>query len=297
MTKQKPIATPSRTNEILDQYGLSAKKSLGQNFIMEPQILSDMLDVANVTAKSSVLEIGPGIGALTEALLSRARDVLAIELDQRMLPVLEGELGQEPHFHLVHGDVLKLPLKALVEEHLPRAEELLVVANLPYYITTPILFALLESDLPIDRLALLMQKEVAERLTAAPKTKAYGSLTLALAYYCHCELALKVPKTVFKPRPNVDSAVVLLTKRQEAPVRVQDEDLFKAVIRASFQQRRKTLWNNLRAYFGRGEAVLDRLEAALKAAKLNKQVRAEALTLQEFAALANALSQEDFTVY
>lgn len=283
----KAIATPSRTNEILDRYGLAAKKSLGQNFMMEPQILRDMVALAGIDQNTNVIEIGPGIGALTEFLLRRAQGVLAYELDDRLIPVLEQELGQYPNFYLKHEDILAANLKEDMGQ-LPDSEQLVVCANLPYYITTPILFHLLASELLIDRFALLMQKEVAERLSAKPGTKAYGSLTIAIDYYCTSRIALKVPRTVFKPRPRVDSCVLLLERREEPPIHLHDEGQFQALLRAAFSKRRKTLWNNLRMALGE----VGDLEMALAAAGISPNVRAERLTIQEFGALSNALLEK-----
>lgn len=289
--KKKLIATPSRTNEILKRYQLEAKKSLGQNFLMEPQVLADMVATGEIDQETNVIEIGPGIGALTEVLAQEAKEVLAFELDQRLLPVLANELADYDNIHVRHADILEVDIKATVSQYFPADERLLVVANLPYYITTPIIFKLLESGLRFDGFVLMMQKEVAERLTASPNSKAYGSLTIAIDYYCEAEIAFTVPRTVFKPRPNVDSAILYLKRRPEAKLSVQDEDFFFRLVRASFKQRRKTLWNNLRQFFGKDPQVLSRVEEALDQAGIDPKRRAETLTIEEFARLSDALVQ------
>ncbi|MDK6369072.1 16S rRNA (adenine(1518)-N(6)/adenine(1519)-N(6))-dimethyltransferase RsmA [Aerococcus sp. UMB9870] len=289
--KKKLIATPSRTNEILKRYQLEAKKSLGQNFLMEPQVLADMVATGEIDQETNVIEIGPGIGALTEVLAQEAKEVLAFELDQRLLPVLANELADYDNIHIHHADILEVDIKATVSQYFSADERLLVVANLPYYITTPIIFKLLESGLRFDGFVLMMQKEVAERLTASPNSKAYGSLTIAIDYYCEAEIAFTVPRTVFKPRPNVDSAILYLKRRPEAKLSVQDEDFFFRLVRASFKQRRKTLWNNLRQFFGKDPQVLSRVEEALDQAGIDPKRRAETLTIEEFARLSDALVQ------
>ncbi|AMB93746.1 16S rRNA (adenine(1518)-N(6)/adenine(1519)-N(6))-dimethyltransferase RsmA [Aerococcus sanguinicola] len=289
--KKKLIATPSRTNEILKRYHLEAKKSLGQNFLMEPQVLADMVATGEIDKATNVIEIGPGIGALTEVLAQEGKEVLAFELDQRLLPVLANELSDYDNIHVLHADILEVDIAETVSQYFSADDRLLVVANLPYYITTPIIFKLLESGLRFDGFVLMMQKEVAERLTAAPHSKAYGSLTIAIDYYCEAEIAFTVPRTVFKPRPNVDSAILYLKRRPQAKVSVQDEDFFFRLVRASFKQRRKTLWNNLRQFFGKDPQVLGRVEEALAQAEIDPKRRAETLSIEEFARLSDALNE------
>lgn len=289
---KKWIATPSRTNAILKAYHLDAKKSLGQNFLMEPQILQDMLTAAAVDKTTDVIEIGPGIGALTEFLAEYGRRVLTYELDQRLLAVLETELATYPNVTVKHQDILTANVTADIQAHFPDSERLAVVANLPYYITTPILFHLLEATDQIDTYALMMQLEVAERLTANPGTKAYGAVSVAVQYYCDATIAQRVPRTVFKPRPNVDSAVLVLQRLPQPRVQVTDESLFFAVVRGSFQHRRKTLWNNLRSLFGKAPAVQEALHAVLAAVAIAENRRAETLTMQEFADLVNAIAAD-----
>ncbi|RPA60785.1 16S rRNA (adenine(1518)-N(6)/adenine(1519)-N(6))-dimethyltransferase RsmA [Aerococcus agrisoli] len=290
----KYIATPSRTGEILKKFHLDAKKSLGQNFLTEPQILQHMIDVAGVDQDTNAIEIGPGIGALTEFLAINAKEVLAFEIDQRLLPVLADTLAQYDNVTVKHQDILEADLNAEIAKMGP-ADKTVVVANLPYYITTPIIFNLLEASVQFDKFILMMQKEVAERLTAAPGSKAYGSLSVAIQYYCDAEIAFTVPRTVFNPQPNVDSAILALTKLDTPRIQVIDEAFFFRLVRASFKQRRKTLWNNLRAAFGKEEDTVEKMTAALDEAGLDPKQRAETLTIEDFGKLADALFQKEIT--
>ena len=241
----KDIATPIRTQEILKKYGFSFKKSLGQNFLIDPNILRNIVSHANLTENSGAIEVGPGIGALTEHLARAAKKVVSFEIDQRLLPVLEDTLSPYDNVKIIHSDILKADVPAVIAEEMPGIEDIMVVANLPYYVTTPILMKLLNDRLPIRGFVVMMQKEVADRITAKPGTKAYGSLSIAIQYYCTAEVAMVVPKTVFMPQPNVDSAVIRLIRHEKPPVEVIDEDFLFEVSRASFAQRRKTILNNL----------------------------------------------------
>lgn len=285
---EKWISTPSRTNEILDQYGLKAKKSLGQNFLIEPQILKSMMTIGEVDKATDVIEIGPGIGALTEFLGTYGRRVLSYELDDRMLEVLSDQLGEFDNITIKHQDILKADLKKDVLETFPDSKRLIVVANLPYYITTPILFELLESDLPISAYVLMMQMEVAERLTAQTGDKAYGSLSIATAYYGRATIEKKVPKTVFKPRPNVDSSILLLKRREEPLVQVKNEKAFFKLVRAAFAHRRKTLGNNLKYFFKNKREDLEKVREILDTIGIEDKRRGETLTIDEFAKMSNA---------
>lgn len=287
----KYIATPSRTGAILKKYKLDAKKSLGQNFLTEPQILQHMIDVAGVDDQTNAIEIGPGIGALTEFLAINAKEVMAFEIDQRLLPVLADTLSEYDNVTVKHQDILEADLNNLMTT-MGEAERTVVVANLPYYITTPIIFNLLEASIQFDQFVLMMQKEVAERLTAAPGTKAYGSLSVAIQYYCDAEIAFKVPRTVFNPQPNVDSAILALTKLDQPRIQVENEAFFFNLVRACFKQRRKTLWNNLRAAFGKEEETVNMLTEALEIAEIDPKQRAETLHIEEFGKLADAIHQK-----
>lgn len=285
----KDIATPVRTKEILQKYGFSFKKSLGQNFLIDPNILRNIVSHAHLTDNSGAIEVGPGIGALTEHLARGAKKVVSFEIDQRLLPVLEDTLSPYDNVKIVHSDILKADVEAVIAEEMPDIDDIMVVANLPYYVTTPILMKLLNDRLPIRGFVVMMQKEVADRITAKPGTKEYGSLSIAIQYYCTADIAMIVPKTVFMPQPNVDSAVLRLIKHEKPPVDVIDEDFLFVVTRASFVQRRKTILNNLQAALPNGKAKKDEILAALEAADVDPKRRGETLSIQEFGALADAL--------
>ncbi|MBS4749904.1 16S rRNA (adenine(1518)-N(6)/adenine(1519)-N(6))-dimethyltransferase RsmA [Carnobacteriaceae bacterium zg-ZUI78] len=290
MDKKKDIATPTRTADILKKYGLFMKKSLGQNFLIEPNILTRIVDVAEIDEDTNVIEVGPGIGALTERLARVANHVLAFEIDDRLIPILSDTLSEYHNVTVLHQDILKANLNTSVIEHLNMSKKLSVVANLPYYITTPIIMRFLEADLQIDTFVMMMQKEVAERMTAKVGTKAYGSLTIAIQYYMMSEIAFIVPKTVFSPQPNVDSAILKLTRRQQPLVNVTDEAFFFDLIKSAFVQRRKTLWNNLQHRFGKTETIKEWLMTSLSQANIEPSVRAEALSIEQFATLANIMA-------
>ena len=286
---QKDIATPRRTKEIMDRYGLSVKKSLGQNFLIEPNILTKMLESAGVDKDTNVIEIGPGIGALTERLARAAKEVLAFEIDGRLIPILDETLAPYDNVEVIHSDILDVDLRTVINEHFNVDERLLVVANLPYYITTPIIMNLLESQLPIDGFAMMMQKEVAQRMTAEPNTKAYGSLTIAIQYWCKARIGFIVPKTVFNPQPRIDSAILILERREQPLVTVTEESHFFPLIRHSFVQRRKTLWNNLIKVYATTPEAKETLREALAEAGIEPSRRAESLSIEDFAALSNAM--------
>lgn len=285
----KDIATPIRTKEILNKYGFSFKKSLGQNFLIDPNILRNIVSHANLTEESGAIEVGPGIGALTEHLARAAKKVVSFEIDQRLLPVLEDTLSPYDNVKIVHSDILKADVVKVIEEEMPGIQDIMVVANLPYYVTTPILMKLLNDRLPIRGFVVMMQKEVADRITAKPGTKEYGSLSIAIQYYCTAEVAMIVPKTVFMPQPNVDSAVIRLIKHDKPPVTVINEDFLFEVTRASFAQRRKTILNNLQAGLQDGKKKKDLIVAALEASGVEPTRRGETLTIEEFGRLADAL--------
>lgn len=289
MTNHKDIATPIRTKEILKKYGFSVKKSLGQNFIIDTNILSNIVEAAGLNKETNVVEVGPGIGALTEHLARASKEVIAFEIDDRLLPVLADTLSPYDNVSIIHQDVLQANLKEVLTEKVDLAEPLMVVANLPYYITTPIVMYFLESVVRIDALVIMMQKEVAERITAAPGSKAYGSLTIAVQYHMDAEIAFIVPKTVFMPQPNVDSAIIKLTRRTTPSVEVMDEKVFFELTRAAFVQRRKTLWNNLLGKYGKEEAMKEKLIQALDYAGINPKRRGETLSLTEFGKLADGI--------
>ncbi|GAB2719044.1 16S rRNA (adenine(1518)-N(6)/adenine(1519)-N(6))-dimethyltransferase RsmA [Paenibacillus thermoaerophilus] len=285
------IAAPSRTHGILKKYGLSAKKSLGQNFLTDLNILRKIAEAAELGPEDGALEIGPGLGALTEHLARKAGRVAAVELDDRLLPVLRETLAPYPQVRVIHGDVLKLDLARLWEECFADCHSVSVAANLPYYITTPILMKLIESGLPFRHIVVMIQKEVADRIAARPGSKDYGSLSVAIQFYCETETVTRVPPSVFVPQPNVESAVIRLTRRAEPAVRVSDEAWFFRVVQASFAQRRKTLANNLLGVFmPKGERA--RLEALLAEVGIAPGRRGETLSMDEFARLSERLKAE-----
>jgi 16S rRNA (adenine1518-N6/adenine1519-N6)-dimethyltransferase len=285
----KDIATPRRTREILDQYGFSFKKSLGQNFLIDTNILRKIVDAAEISAETGAIEIGPGIGALTEQLARRAKKVVAFEIDQRLLPILADTLSPYENVRIIHQDVLKADIHQVITDEFTNVTDIMVVANLPYYVTTPIIMKLLTDRLPIRGMVVMLQKEVADRLAAKPGTKDYGSLSIAVQYYTEAEVVMTVPRTVFIPQPNVDSAVIRLTKRKQPPVGVNDEAFFFQVVRASFAQRRKTILNNLVNNLPNGKTLKEQIEHALANASIDPRRRGETLTMEEFAALSNVL--------
>jgi 16S rRNA (adenine1518-N6/adenine1519-N6)-dimethyltransferase len=285
----KDIATPGRTREILEKYGFSFKKSLGQNFLIDTNILRKIVDFAELSEETGAIEIGPGIGALTEQLARRAKKVVAFEIDKRLLPILADTLSPYGNVRIIHQDVLKADIHRVIAEEFTDVADIMVVANLPYYVTTPIIMKLLTDRLPIRGIVVMLQKEVADRISAKPGTKDYGSLSIAIQYYTEAETVMTVPRTVFIPQPNVDSAVIRLKKRQQPPVDVEDESFFFQVVRASFAQRRKTILNNLVNNLPNGKAMKEQIERVLTETDIDPRRRGETLTMEEFAALSNAL--------
>ena len=286
------IADHSVTRAILERHGFTFKKSFGQNFLTDTNILQKIVDTAEIDKKVNVIEIGPGIGALTEFLAGSAAEVMAFEIDDRLVPILADTLRDFDNVTVVNQDILKVDLAQYIAEFKNPDLPIKVVANLPYYITTPILMHLIESGIPFSEFVVMMQREVADRISAQPNTKAYGSLSIAVQYYMTAKVAFVVPRTVFVPAPNVDSAILKMVRRDQPTVAVQDEKFFFKVSKASFVHRRKTLWNNLTSYFGKSEATKGKLTAALERAALSPSVRGEAPSLEEFAPLADALKSE-----
>lgn len=286
----KDIATPIRTKMILEKYGFSFKKSLGQNFLIDTNILNRIIDFAELDKeKSGAIEIGPGIGALTEQLAKSSKKVVAYEIDQRLLPILQDTLSPYEHVKIIHQDILKANVSEALEQEFTGIEDVMVVANLPYYVTTPIIMKLLEEQLPIRGIVCMLQKEVADRISAKPGTKEYGSLSIAIQYYTVAETVMIVPKTVFIPQPNVDSAVIRLTKRKKPIVEVKDEKFFFTVTRASFAQRRKTIQNNLMSQLPNGKEKKSYILDALDRSGIDPQRRGETLSIQEFGKLSDEL--------
>ena len=283
------IADYSVTKAVLERHGFTFKKSFGQNFLTDTNILQKIVDTAEIDDQVNVIEIGPGIGALTEFLAERAAQVMAFEIDHRLVPILADTLRDFDNVIVVNEDILKVDLAQHIQNFKNPDLPIKVVANLPYYITTPILMHLIESGIPFSEFVVMMQKEVADRISAKPNTKAYGSLSIAVQYYMTAKVAFIVPRTVFVPAPNVDSAILKMVRRPEPAVAVEDEKFFFKVSKASFTHRRKTLWNNLTGYFGKTDEIKDKLTKALDQAGLSPSVRGEALGLEEFASLADAL--------
>ncbi|MCY7137298.1 16S rRNA (adenine(1518)-N(6)/adenine(1519)-N(6))-dimethyltransferase RsmA [Streptococcus gordonii] len=286
------IADHSVTRAILERHGFTFKKSFGQNFLTDTNILQKIVDTAEIDKNVNVIEIGPGIGALTEFLAENAAEVMAFEIDDRLVPILADTLRDFDNVTVVNQDILKVDLAQYIAEFKNPDLPIKVVANLPYYITTPILMHLIESGIPFSEFVVMMQKEVADRISAQPNTKAYGSLSIAVQYYMTAKVAFIVPRTVFVPAPNVDSAILKMVRREQPAVEVQDEKFFFKVTKTSFVHRRKTLWNNLTSYFGKSEEVKTKLERALEKADLAANVRGEALDLAAFARLSDALKSE-----
>lgn len=284
------IATPSKTKQILEKHRFSFKKSLGQNFIIDTNILKRMIEEAGIDKSCNVIEIGPGIGSLTEQLAIYANKVISFEIDERLRPILSSTLKDYANVNIIYEDILKANINQIIQDHFEENEHIRVVANLPYYITTPILMKLLQANLPISSITVMIQKEVAERMSASSGTKAYGSLSIAVQYYTEAKVTMDVPKTVFIPQPNVTSSVLHLSLRENPPVSVQNEELFFSIVRASFQQRRKTLRNNLKSYF-KEQYNNDELNAIFDQAHIDSSRRGESLSLDEFARLANAFNK------
>lgn len=288
---EKKIATPSVTRNLMQAHTIRAKKSLGQNFIIEPQVIDNIVTAAGCDKQDLVLEIGPGLGSLTQALSNTAGQVIALEIDQSLIPALEQSLAACANVQLLHADAMTADLSRILAEAYQASPNLrpdfMAVANLPYYITTPLLLRFLQQpDLPWRRLVFMVQKELAERMQAAPGSKDYGALSLAVQYRAQARLAFSVPPSVFLPRPKVASAVIVLERLAAPSVQPVDEDLFFAVIRAGFNQRRKTLPNSLSSVL---QLPKEQVNAALAAAGIAPERRAETLTMAEFARLADEI--------
>ena len=289
MSNSMPIASPVRTQAIVNRYFMHAKKNLGQNFLVDLPTIKGIVEAADIQRGDQVIEIGPGIGALTEQLAKAAHQVLALEIDDRLLPVLKETLAPYPNVEVIHQDILKANLKELIAEHFDGQHRLKIVANLPYYITTPIIMHLLATELAFDQIVVMMQKEVANRLAAQPGSKDYGSLSIGVQYEMDCHVAFIVPKTVFVPQPKVDSAIISLTKKKAKEYQPKDERFFHQLVRGAFMHRRKSLWNNLQGLYGKQAEVKEKLSQALAQAEIEPSVRAERLTIADFVRLADCL--------
>ena len=281
------LGNPQNTIAVLQKYGFQFSKKFGQNFLIDPHVLDKIVRAADVTEDDFVLEIGPGIGTLTQYLAEAAREVVAVEIDRSLLPILEDTLQAYDNVTVINDDILKVDLNRLAEEK-NGGRPMKIVANLPYYITTPILMSLFEKHVPMENVTVMVQKEVAERMQAGPGTKDYGALSLAVQYYAEPYIAAYVPQNCFIPRPNVGSAVIRLTCYEKPPIQVKDEGLMFRLIRASFNQRRKTLVNGLKNGAGL-PYTKEQIQEAIEAIGLSASVRGETLTLEQFAALADQL--------
>ena len=280
------LGSPSATKEIINKYSFAFQKKFGQNFLIDSNILESIVSAADITKDDFVLEIGPGIGTMTQYLCEAARQVVAVEIDKMLIPILKDTLSEYDNVEVINQDVLKLDIKALAQEK-NNGKPIKVVANLPYYITTPIIMGLFESKVPIESITIMVQKEVADRMQTGPGSKDYGALSLAVQYYADAKVQLNVSASCFMPRPNVDSAVIKLTAH-EKPVVDVDETLMFKVIRASFNQRRKTLVNGLKNS-SELDYTKEEIVQAIKAIGKEENIRGEKLTLEEFAALSNSL--------
>lgn len=281
------LGIPQNTIAVLQKYHFVFQKKYGQNFLIDPHVLEKIVYAARITKEDCVLEIGPGIGTMTQYLAESAREVVAVEIDRALIPILEDTLSAYDNVTVINEDIMKVDIQRLVQER-NQGRPIKVVANLPYYITTPIIMNLLEKNVPLQSITIMVQKEVAERMQVGPGTKDYGALSLAVQYYARPEVVANVPAGCFMPRPNVDSSVIRLTRYPQPPVEVADEKHMFAVIRASFNQRRKTLANGLANGMGMPR---ERVTEALGKMGLSPTIRGEALTLEQFAQLSNLLKQ------
>ncbi len=281
------LGIPQNTVAVLQKYNFVFQKKYGQNFLIDPHVLEKIVDAAQIAGDDCVLEIGPGIGTMTQYLAERAREVVAVEIDRALIPILQDTLSAYTNVSIINEDIMKVDVDRIVRER-NQGRPIKVVANLPYYITTPIVMNLLESRVPLRSVTIMVQKEVADRMQVGPGTKDYGALSLAVQYYAQPEIVARVPSNCFMPRPGVDSAVIRLSIYPEPPVKAEDEKYMFALIRASFNQRRKTLANSLSNGMG---IPREQVTAALREMGLSAAIRGEALTLEQFAALSDLLGR------
>ena len=272
-----------KTAELVKKYNFKFSKSLGQNFLVDDSVPRDIVSGAEVDENDLIIEIGPGVGTLTAQLLNKAKKVVAIELDNDLIPILKQEIGDNPKFELIHNDALKVDFNEIIGEE----KSVKLVANLPYYVTTPIIVKLLKENYNFKSLTIMIQKEVAERMNAGPGTKDYGALSLLVQYYCNTEIIRRVPPQCFIPRPKVDSIVIRLDRLSEPKVNVENEKLFFEIIRSSFNMRRKTLWNGVKNI----GLAKESLELAFEEANVDSKRRGETLTIEEFATLSDKINK------
>ena len=281
------LSSHQATKEVVQKHNFKFSKSLGQNFLIDTNVIDRILEGARVKEGDYVIEVGPGIGTLTKEMGRTAEKVVAIEIDKTLIPILEETLADFPNIEVINQDILKVNVQELVKEKL-NGGPVKLVANLPYYITTPIVMKFLEEDIPVTDIVVMVQKEVADRMNAKPNTKDYGALSVAVQYYCDTEIVAKAPRHMFMPQPNVDSTVIGLHIREEKKYNVDNEDIFFKTVKASFGQRRKTLLNSLG---GLGFLSKDQIKVALQEAKIDEQRRGETLSIEEFASLSNAVNR------
>lgn len=295
MENIKHLYNPTNTLEIIKKYDFAFQKRFGQNFLIDGNVVEKIVREAGVTKDDFVLEVGPGIGTMTQILCENAREVAAVEIDKNLIPILKETLAPYDNVTVINEDILKVDIKELAEKK-NGGRPIKVVANLPYYITTPIIMGIFESHVPVESITIMVQKEVAERMQVGPGTKDYGALSLAVQFYAAAQIVLKVPASCFIPRPNVDSAVIKLVRHENTPVNVEDEEFMFCVIRAAFNQRRKTLVNSLSnsgELKGKEHNIdKDKILNALETMNLSPSIRGEALTLAQFAQLSDLLAQK-----
>ena len=283
------LGNPKNTIEVLQKYNFNFQKKFGQNFLIDTRVLEEIIDAAEITKDDFVLEIGPGIGTMTQYLCEAAREVVAVEIDTNLIPILKDTLSAYDNVEVLNQDILKVDIASLAKER-NDDKPIKVVANLPYYITTPIIMGLFESHVPIDSITIMVQKEVADRMQEGPGSKEYGALSLAVQYYAKPEIVVNVPPSCFMPQPKVGSAVIRLTRHEQSPVEVEDEKLMFQVIRASFNQRRKTLANGLNN-FGSFGLSKEEIQSCIEELGVPVNIRGEALSLEQFAELANIINR------
>ena len=284
------LGNPKNTIEILQKYNFNFQKKFGQNFLINTGVLEDIIDAAEVTDEDMVLEIGPGIGTMTQYLCETARQVIAVEIDTNLIPILKDTLSEYDNVKVINDDILKVDINELAREY-NNGRPIKVVANLPYYITTPIIMGLFESHVPIESITVMVQKEVADRMQAGPGTKDYGALSLAVQYYSKPQIVVNVPPSCFMPQPKVGSTVISLRRHQQPVVQVEDEKLMFKVIRASFNQRRKTLANGLNNYGGIN-LTKEQIQQSIEELGVPVNIRGEALSLEQFACLSNIIGKK-----
>lgn len=282
------LGNPKNTIEVLQKYHFNFQKKFGQNFLINTSILEEIIDAAEITREDFVLEIGPGIGTMTQYLCEAAREVVAVEIDTNLIPILGDTLSAYDNVEVMNADILKVDIAKLADER-NGGKPIKVVANLPYYITTPIIMGLFESHVPIDSITIMVQKEVADRMQEGPGSKEYGALSLAVQYYAKPEIVVNVPPSCFMPQPKVGSAVIRLTRHENPPVDVENEKLMFQVIRASFNQRRKTLANGLNN-FGSFSLGKEEIQKSIEELGVPVNIRGEALSLEQFAKLSNIIN-------